>query len=70
MNTHGFTRTDAAAEEKEALLTYWEKLPDFVDEMSGMIVHEVKCRKCKAHETYSGSMIPKNCYICEERRYL
>ena len=48
----------------------WEKLPDFVDTISGMIVHEVKCRKCKYHETYIGNKTPTHCFICEERRHL
>lgn len=47
----------------------WEILPDYIDSMNGLLVHD-NCRKCNYHETYSGTMIPLNCYICEERRYL
>lgn len=67
---YGYDRADAALEEKEALSEMWEKLPDVLDAMSGMVVHEVRCRKCKCHETYIGNRVPTECFICEERRYL
>ena len=46
----------------------WIKLPDY--DNGNQVVHEVKCPVCKCHETYLGSDVPKECYICGERRRL
>lgn len=41
----------------------WIKLEDH--NYNGLLVHEVKCPCCNHKETYTGSKIPRACYICE-----
>ena len=43
----------------------WIKLEDH--NYNGLLVHEISCPVCKYKETYTGSKIPSNCYICDTK---
>lgn len=47
----------------------WIILPDHkYDICPDVLVHEVKCPKCRTQETYTGDNVPDRCYICDEER--
>lgn len=46
-------------------MSNWIKLEDHA--YNGLLVHEIKCPICKFKETYTGSKIPRSCYICDTK---